>query len=135
MPNWNDWAPRFQTVYDLFGTGKTALKYSLNRYNQARTTGIAADYNPLVSLTATLPWRDVNGNDIAGRRTRLHRRIRAWAARSTSRTCRRTSAIAALNEYGDYPRTWNLESGLELQHEIMPRLSGSVAGSAATSTT
>jgi len=29
-------------VYDLFGTGTTALKYSLNRYNHMRTTGIAA---------------------------------------------------------------------------------------------
>jgi hypothetical protein len=28
-------------VYDLLGTGTTALKYSLNRYNQMRTTGIA----------------------------------------------------------------------------------------------
>ncbi len=40
------------------------------------------------------------------------------------RACRRTSASAALNRYGDYPRTWNLESALELQHELMPRLSG-----------
>jgi hypothetical protein len=30
---------------------------------------------------------------------------------------------AALNEYGAYPRTWNLEHGLELQHELLPRLS------------
>ena len=29
----------------------------------------------------------------------------------------------ALNTYGNYPRTWNLEHGLELQHELMPRLS------------
>ena len=66
LPNWKDWAPRFSAVYDLFGNGKTALKYSLNRYNQIRTTGIAANYNPFLSQTsAALPWRDVNGNDIA----------------------------------------------------------------------
>ena len=47
VPDWTDWAPRFAVVYDLFGNGRTAIKYSLNRYNQARTTGIAADYNPL----------------------------------------------------------------------------------------
>ena len=53
-------------VYDVFGNGKTAIKYSLNRYNQARTTGIAADYNPLRSLTsASLPWRDIDGDDVA----------------------------------------------------------------------
>jgi hypothetical protein len=33
----------------------------------------------------------------------------------------------ALNEYGAYPRTWNLESALEVQHELVPRLS--VSGS------
>jgi hypothetical protein len=35
--------------------------------------------------------------------------------------------VVALNEYGAYPRTWNLESALELQHEILPRLSGSAS--------
>ena len=42
LPNWSDPAPRLSAVYDLFGNSKTALKYSLNRYNQARTTGIAS---------------------------------------------------------------------------------------------
>src|SRR4029453_16743209 len=65
VPDWNDFAPRLGLVYDLFGNGKTAVKYSLNKYNLSRTTGIAANYNPLLSQTATLPWRDVNGNDVA----------------------------------------------------------------------
>ena len=65
VPDWNDFAPRMALVYDLFGNGRTAIKYSLNRYNLSRTTGIAANYNPLLRQTATLPWRDVNGNDIA----------------------------------------------------------------------
>ena len=65
MPNWNDFAPRMGLVYDLFGNGKTAVKYSLNRYNLSRTTGIAANYNPLLSQTATLPWVDKNRNDVA----------------------------------------------------------------------
>ena len=47
LPDWSDWAPRFVGVYDLFGNAKTALKFSLNRYNQARTTGIAGGYNAL----------------------------------------------------------------------------------------
>ena len=126
VPNWSDWAPRFQMVYDLFGTGKTALKYSLNRYNQARTTGIAADYNPLVSATVTLPWRDVNANDIADGERGCTGYPRVGCEIDFTNLSP-NFGIAALNEYGDYPRTWNLESGLELQHEIMPRLSGSVA--------
>jgi hypothetical protein len=51
LPNWSDWAPRFGVVYDLFGNAKTALKFSLNRYNRARRTGIAEMYNPLDNTT------------------------------------------------------------------------------------
>jgi Carboxypeptidase regulatory-like domain len=126
LPNWKDWSPRFALVYDLFGNGKTALKYSLNRYNQARTTGIAADYNPFRSLTNTRPWRDVNGNDIAeGERgctgyPRVGCEIDFAGLPANFGT-------AALNEYGNYPRTWNLENALEVQHELLPRLS--VSGS------
>jgi hypothetical protein len=126
VPNWKDWAPRFQIVYDLFGTGKTAVKYSLNRYNQQTTTGIADDYNPLRSLTQTLPWRDVNGNDIAeGERgcTGFPR----VGCEIDFRNLAPNFGTAALNEYGGYPRTWNLESGLEVQHELLPRLSVSGA--------
>ena len=126
LPNWKDWAPRFSMVYDLFGNGRTALKYSLNRYNQSRTTGIAASYNPLVSSTSTLTWRDVNGNDIAeGERGCTG--YPTIGCEINFSTLSSNFGIAALNEYGNYPRTWNLESALEVQHEIMRGVSGSAA--------
>jgi hypothetical protein len=126
LPNWKDFAPRFSSVYDLFGTGKTALKYSLNRYNQTRTTGIAANYNPFLSQTATLPWRDVNGNDIAegDRGCTGYPRVGCeidYAGLSSN------FGIAALNEYGHYPRTWNMENSVEVQHELLPAFSVSAA--------
>src|SRR6266542_6042869 len=125
LPNWRNWAPRFSTVYDVFGNAKTALKYSLNKYNQARTTGIASDYNPLLSQTsASLTWRDVDGDDIPqGERgcnfgtNGLHGCEINFSALPSN------FGTAALNTYGAYPRTWNLEHGLELQHELLPRLS------------
>ncbi|MCA1586611.1 MAG: carboxypeptidase regulatory-like domain-containing protein [Acidobacteria bacterium] len=126
VPNWKDWAPRFSAVYDLFGNGKTALKYSINRYNQIRTTGIAANYNPLLSQTATLPWRDISGDDIAqGERNctgypRVGCEIDFLGLSSNF-------GIAALNEFGDYPRTWNLEQAIEVQHELLTGLSVSGA--------
>ncbi len=126
LPNWRDWAPRFSAVLDVFGNGRTAVKYSVNRYNQIRTTGIAANYNPLLSQTATLPWRDANGNDIAeGERgctgyPRVGCEIDFTALSSNF-------GIAALNEFGDYPRTWNLENAFELQQQVLPGLSVSTA--------
>ncbi|MBI4477569.1 MAG: TonB-dependent receptor, partial [Acidobacteria bacterium] len=121
LPNWNNWAPRFAAVYDVFGNAKTALKYSLNRYNRARTTGIASNYNPLLSQTATLQWRDLNDDDIAqGERDCV---FLTPGCEINFSTLSANFGIAALNEYGKYPREWNLEHGLELQHELLPRLS------------
>lgn len=125
LPNWSNFAPRFAMVYDLFGTGKTALKYSLNRYNLARTTGVASAYNPLLSQTATLQWRDVNGDDIA----QGERGCTGYPTVGCEINFAALSpnfGIAALNTYGAYPRTWNLENGVELEHELIPNLS--VAG-------
>jgi hypothetical protein len=122
VPDWNDFAPRLGLVYDVFGNGRTAIKYSLNRYNLSRTTGIASNYNPLVAVTTTLPWRDVNGDDVAqGERgcagyPRVGCEI-SFAGLSSN------FGVRALNEYGEYPRTWNLESGLELQHELFGGMS------------
>jgi carboxypeptidase family protein len=130
LPNWRDPAPRFAVVYDLFGNAKTAIKYSINRYNQARTTGIAADYNPLVSLGATtatspaLAWRDVNGDDIAqGERGCNFGTNGLPGCEINFNNLAANFGAVALNTYGEFPRTWNLEHGLELQHELMPRLS------------
>jgi hypothetical protein len=125
LPDWQDWAPRFAMVYDVFGNAKTALKYSLNKYNLARTTGIASDYNPLLSQTsAALTWRDVNGDDIAqGERGCNFGTGGLPGCEINFASLPANFGIAALNTYGAYPRTWNLEHGLELQHELMPRLS------------
>jgi hypothetical protein len=130
LPNWRNWAPRFSTVYDLFGNAKTALKYSLSKYNQARTTGIASDYNPLISLGATtatspaLAWRDVNGDDIAqGERGCDFGTNGLPGCEINFSALPSNFGIAALNTYGNYPRSWNLEHGLELQHEVLPQLS------------
>ncbi|MBY0496598.1 MAG: carboxypeptidase regulatory-like domain-containing protein [Cyanobacteria bacterium] len=122
VPNWNDFAPRMGLVYDVFGNGKTAIKYSLNRYNLSRTTGIAGNYNPLASATATLPWRDVNGNDIA-EGARGCTGYPSVGCEIDFSGLAPNFGFVALNEYGKYPRTWNLESGLELQHELLPGLS------------
>ena len=65
MPVWNTLSPRLGLTYDLFGNGKTAVKFSVNRYQLGATDGIAADYNPMRLQSATVDWRDLNGDDIA----------------------------------------------------------------------
>jgi hypothetical protein len=126
LPNWRDWAPRFAAVYDLRGNAKTAVKFSLNRYNQQRTTGIADGYNALVSATsASLAWTDLNHDDVAqGERGCIY--LTPGCEINFSQLPS-NFGTAALNRYGNYPRTWNLESAIELQHELLPRLSVSGA--------
>ena len=35
VPNWKDMTPRLGVAYDLFGTGKTAVKFSIGKYLEA----------------------------------------------------------------------------------------------------
>jgi hypothetical protein len=65
LPVWNSVSPRTSAVYDIFGNGKTAVRAGFNKFMTAATTGFAQLYNPTASITQTLPWTDVNGDDIA----------------------------------------------------------------------
>ncbi len=125
IPNWSDWAPRFAAVYDVFGDAKTAIKYSLNRYNAAATTGTTDNYTPLAVTSRTLTWTDLNGDDIA--QGELGCTYLTAGCEINFATLPSNFGSRSLNEYGNYPRTWNLEHGLELQHELIPQLSVTVS--------
>jgi len=65
VPRWQDVSPRAGLSYDLFGTGKTALKVSAGRYVQGQAVAIAIANDPQTTsvLSATRNWTD-NGNFI-----------------------------------------------------------------------
>ncbi|MCC7126868.1 MAG: TonB-dependent receptor [Acidobacteria bacterium] len=65
FPTWKDFSPRVSAVYDLAGDGKTAVRVGFNRFMTAQSTGFAQLYNPTALTTQSLPWNDVNGDDIA----------------------------------------------------------------------
>ena len=65
LPAWKTLSPRTGVAYDLFGNGKTALKFSANRYQQMGTTGLANTYNPIALQSQQLAWSDLNSDDIA----------------------------------------------------------------------
>jgi hypothetical protein len=73
MPTWKTFSPRTSVVYDLFGNGKTAVRFGYNRYQAAATTTLASLYDPAngVNLSTPgvsgvqLPWNDANHDDIA----------------------------------------------------------------------
>ena len=66
LPNWRDVAPRLGAVYDVTGTGRTAIKGHIGKYMQAfSTVGFAAVYNPMVIASDRRTWTDLNRDDIA----------------------------------------------------------------------
>jgi hypothetical protein len=66
-PKWTSFSPRTDVVYDLRGDGKTAVKFGFNRYEAAATTTLASLYDPAagVGISTTLPWTDLNHDDVA----------------------------------------------------------------------
>src|SRR5262249_11790630 len=64
VPNWKDAAPRLGGAYDIFGTGKTALKDYFGRYLVGQRIGLAQSSHPslLIASNATRTWNDANGD-------------------------------------------------------------------------
>lgn len=58
-------SPRWAAAWDMFGTGKTSVKWNMGKYlSGAGIAGIYADANPAVRSvnTYTRTWQDLNGN-------------------------------------------------------------------------
>ena len=138
VPNWTDWAPRFQLVYDVLGNSKTAVKYSFNRYNDATTTSVADLFNPIAIVTSSRNWTDLNRDDIAqGSRTFTANgtpvdcvyltpgcEIYLSGPGSTQAPLSATfGGLADVGAFTGYERSYRLEHGLEVQHALLPRLS------------
>ncbi|MEP7307570.1 MAG: TonB-dependent receptor [Acidobacteriota bacterium] len=135
---YNDLTPRFGAAYDVFGTGKTAIKFNLGHYlapatNDSRYTlnNPAATAKIVTSVART--WADSNGNfavdcDI------LNPAAQSGAGRDTCGEVTGNSLnfgktgnnVAQVNEamlhgWGVRPNDWQM--GLNVQHELMPRVS------------
>ena len=87
VPSWrNDWAPRFSAAYDLFGNGRTALKFGYSKYYEALTGGFADTYAPGVQ-NESRNWFDCDINA-------------AGTACSTAALATNNDGIAQDNEIG-----------------------------------
>ena len=65
VPTWQTISPRLAVVYDLFGTGRTALRFGYNRFAAAATTTFASLYDPAFLQTTSAAWTDLNEDDVA----------------------------------------------------------------------
>ena len=138
VTGFHDLTPRVGVAYDLFGTGRTALKASIGKYLQAATAdGIYSSQNRGLNYvrTASRSWTDSNGNyvvdcdllspflqntsvsggDVCGALTGANLNFGSLNPNTT----RVDPEI--LSGWGVRPYNWN--SNVSVQHELRPGIS------------
>ncbi len=133
-----DVTPRIGAAYDLFGSGKTAIKVSLGKYLEASSAaGTYTALNPInrVATSTTRSWTDGNGNftpdcDLLNPAAQDNRArggdfCGAWSNQSFGKASFDTNYDPAITQgWGVRPYNWDL--GVSVQHEVIPRLSATV---------
>ncbi len=66
VPDWKDVNPRLGVAYDVFGNGRTAIKFSMGRFNQLSRSDLTRRFHPFSSSvsSANRNWNDANGDYI-----------------------------------------------------------------------
>jgi hypothetical protein len=119
LPTWKDWSPRTSVVYDLSGTGKTAVRFGYNKYMTAATTGFAQIYNPTALTTTNLAWTDLNSDDIAqGERGCVYRTAGCEIDFSTLPSNFGVRALSVFDP--DLQRPYQAAFNVGVQHELLP---------------
>jgi hypothetical protein len=130
---WKDISPRVGAVYDLFGSGKTALKVNLGRYVLAQR--LSSTYtnlgNPVNAMSnqVTRAWNDRGGLGINGDYVPQCELVNPLAngecgpisnLRFGQSVPTTVSDPAMLHGWGKRPDQWEFES--TVQHQLMPRV-------------
>ena len=120
VPAWKNLTPRLGAAYDVFGNGRTAVKFSIGKYLEAPNpptfTRVANPAGGLVQ-SATRTWTDRN-NDFVPQASELG---------ALNPTNFGTTVVSS--RYADdvlTSRMSNWELAAQVQHEIYPRMSVNV---------
>jgi hypothetical protein len=117
VPKWRDTTPRLGVAWDVFGTGKTAVKFAVGKYleapNPASFSRLANPAGGLVQ-SATRSWNDANG-DFVPQAGELGP-INPTNFGSTVVSSRYDDSVLSR-------RIYNWEISAQAQHEIVSRVS------------
>ena len=130
--SWKDMTYRSGLAYDLFGTGKTAVKLSFNKYLLGQTlNGLGRNPNPVLTLrtTANRPWDDRAGRGINNDyvpQCDLLNPLANGECGAIDDTAFGTSAPGEqfdsnlISGFNHRQTNWEFSAGV--QHELMPRV-------------
>jgi hypothetical protein len=125
--SWRDVDPRIGLTYDLFGTGKTALKFSAARAVIQEGINTADSQNPAVAISTSVA-RTVNRLNSAGlpdcdlTNPLPNGGCGAWLTSGFGEPIPQT-VLDPLTLTGWGVRPWNWEFSTGVQHELMRRVS------------
>jgi hypothetical protein len=128
--SWSDITPRMGLAYDLFGNGKTAVKFNLGKYMESvvvRSSGDLTNLNPIqrIATQTTRSWTDSNRNyvvdcDLAN--VNKNAECGDMANKNLgSNAFERNADTEWTNGWGQRQYNWNL--GVSIQQEVAPRVS------------
>jgi hypothetical protein len=121
IPHYRNLSPRIGFAYDLFGTGRTAVKASLGHYPDRV---IQASANPAVNLTRTTSrnWTDSNSNyrpDCELLNPATNGECGAWSNLNFGKANAETRyATDAQSGFNDQFHNW--QGSVSFQHEMRP---------------
>ncbi len=129
---WKDLTPRVGVAYDLFGNGKTAIRFNVGKYLEAiSASNNDIDMNPLIrtAVNTTRTWNDAN-RDYVPNCNLNDPAANGECARMDNQSLGQKSFVrtfdpAFVGGWGTRPNNWSM--GLAVQQEIAPRVSLTVA--------
>ncbi len=120
--------PRVGAAYDLFGNGRTALKFAIGRYVAKTNVDVPAANNPITTsvITTSRAWRDLNKNFVPdcdlgnfGEQPECGAIDNQFFGQNNPRAVQWTDGV--LHGWGARDSNWDLSS--EIQHQLLQGLS------------
>ena len=125
--HWKDITPRMGAAYDLFGNGKTAIKFNLGKYLTALTASNSdTDLQPgrRIATNTTRTWADTN-SDYIPNCDLINPNANGECGRMDNQNFGRDVFTKSFDPeliQGWGKRTYNWEMGISMQQEILPRV-------------
>lgn len=122
--NWKDINPRLGIAYDVFGTGRTAVKAFIGRFAGFQpNVGLLAEQNPSTAMitSSTRTWSDANGDYVP-----QENELGPHSAASFGQIGRATAYDRAVT-HGWHARDFSWQGSMSVEHELRPGLSANLA--------